>query len=158
MRIAILLLIFGFLQAYCADSYSQRTTLSLDCKDTKLINVLDVIENNSEFFFLYNEKLIDTERKVSITTNDELINNILDNLFVGTDVKYDILDRKIILAPSILQIGPRNTIRAEIRYRNDYRCFNRRDNVRCEYPVKRDNNRHNLGYQREIFYHVTNHG
>jgi len=102
MRIATLLMILGILQAYAVDSYAQKTRLSLNFQDTELIKVLDSIENNSEFFFLYNEKLIDTERKVSITADNELINSILDNLFLATDIKYDIVDRKIILAPDYL--------------------------------------------------------
>jgi TonB-linked SusC/RagA family outer membrane protein len=102
MRIATLLMILGILQTYAADSYAQKTRLSLDYKDTELIKVLDNIENESEFFFLYNEKLINTGLKVSITANNELINKILDKLFDATDIKYTIIDRKIILAPEYL--------------------------------------------------------
>jgi TonB-linked SusC/RagA family outer membrane protein len=102
MRNAIFLLILGVLQAHAIDTYSQKTKLSIDFSDTKLINVLDKIENESEFYFLYNEKLLDIDRKVSIVAKDQLLNQILDNLFAGTDVKYTIIDRKIILAPDYL--------------------------------------------------------
>jgi len=102
MRIAIILMILGILQARANDAYSQKTRLSLNFSETELVNVLDKIEVESEFFFLYNEKLLDTDRKVNITANDQLISVILDNLFAGTDVKYTITDRKIILAPDYL--------------------------------------------------------
>ncbi|HUX55341.1 MAG TPA: TonB-dependent receptor [Bacteroidales bacterium] len=102
MRIAIILMILGILQARANDAYAQKTRLSLNFSDADLVKVLDKIEDESEFFFLYNEKLLDTERKVSITANDELVSSILDNLFAGTDVKYTIIDRKIILAPDYL--------------------------------------------------------
>ncbi len=102
MRIAAFLFILGILQAYAVDSYSQKTKLSLAYADTELIKVLDNIEIESEFYFLYNEKLLDTDRKVSIDVNDQPINTILDNLFDGTDVHYTIIDRKIILAPDYL--------------------------------------------------------
>lgn len=102
MRNAAFLLILGILQAYAVDSYSQKTKLTLDFSDTELIKVLDNIEIESEFYFLYNEKLLDTDRKVSIDVNNQPINTILDNLFAGTDVKYTIIDRKIILAPEYL--------------------------------------------------------
>jgi len=102
MRNAAFLLILGILQAYAVDSYSQKTRLSLDFSDTELIKVLDNIEVESEFYFLYNEKLLDTDRKVSINANDQSINKILDDLFAGTNVKYTIFDRKIILAPDFL--------------------------------------------------------
>ncbi len=110
MRIATFLLILGILQAYAVDTYSQKTRLSLNFSETELIKVLDKIEEESEFFFLYNEKLLDTDRKVTITANDQLITTILDNLFAGTDVKYSIIDRKIILAPEYLTSGTDETI------------------------------------------------
>lgn len=102
MRNALILLFIGVLQAHAIDTYSQKTMLSLNFSDTELTKVLDKIEAESEFFFLYNEKLLDTERKVSITAKDQLIDVILDNLFAGTNVKYTIIDRKIILAPDYL--------------------------------------------------------
>jgi len=102
MRIAVILMILGILQARANDAYSQKTRLSLNFSETGLVKILDKIEDESEFFFLYNEKLLDTERKVNVTANDQLISVILDNLFAGTDVKYTIIDRKIILAPDYL--------------------------------------------------------
>ena len=102
MRIAFVLLILGILQVQATDAYSQKTRLSLNFSNTELVTVLDRIETESEFFFLYNEKLLDTERKVSINASNQLIDVILDNLFAGTDITHTIIDRKIILAPEYL--------------------------------------------------------
>jgi hypothetical protein len=99
MRIAVILLLVGFLQTRANDAYSQKTKLSIDFSDTKLVDVLDQIENKSEFFFLYNEKLIDTNRKVSIKAKDQGIEDVLNSLLKDTDVSYSIIDRKIILTP-----------------------------------------------------------
>ncbi len=102
MRIAVILMILGILQARATDAYSQKTRLSINFSDAALVSILDKIEDESEFFFMYNEKLLDTQRKVSINEKDQLVDVILDNLFAGTDVKYTIIDRKIILAPDYL--------------------------------------------------------
>ncbi len=102
MRNAILLLLIGILQTYAVESFSQKTRLSLNFKDTELIKVLDSIEAASEYYFLYNEKLLDTDRKVNISADNQPIEKILDNLFEGTDVRHTIVDRKIILAPEYL--------------------------------------------------------
>ena len=104
MRIAIILLLIGFFQTRANDAYSQKTRLSINFSNTELATVLDKIENQSEFFFLYNEKLIDANRKVSINAKDEKVEEVLNTLFEGTDVKYLILDRKIILSPD--EISP----------------------------------------------------
>ncbi len=102
MRISTFLLLLGILQAQANDVYSQKTRISLNIYETKLNTVLDKIEKESEFYFLYNEKLLDVDRMVSVKAKDELLSVILDNLFAGTDVKYTIIDRKIILAPGYL--------------------------------------------------------
>ena len=102
MRIAVFLLLASMFHAFANDAYSQKTILSLDFSQTKLVNVLDEIEQRSEFFFLYNEKLVDTEREITITAKDRKINEILDELFAGTDIRYAITDRKIILLPEFL--------------------------------------------------------
>jgi len=102
MRIAVILMILGILQARANDAYSQKTRLSLNFSETELVKVLDKIESESDFYFLYNEKLLNPERKVTIDVKDQLIGVILDDLFIGTDVKYTIIGRKIILAPSYL--------------------------------------------------------
>lgn len=99
MRIIVFLLLATIFQTYANDAYSQRTKLSLNFNNTELELVLDAIENQSEFFFLYNEKLIDVQRKVSVKANDQAITEILNGLFDGTDVQYSIVDRKIVLAP-----------------------------------------------------------
>jgi TonB-linked SusC/RagA family outer membrane protein len=113
MRISSLLLIFGILQLQATEIYSQKTRISLEVKETKLNVVLDRIEKESEFYFLYNEKLFDTDRIVSIKAKDELVSVILDGLFHGTDVKYTIIDRKIILAPGYLTRGLENVKNAQ---------------------------------------------
>jgi TonB-linked SusC/RagA family outer membrane protein len=102
MHIIIILLFMGILQLQAVEVYSQKTRLTLTCTDTELIKVLDTIEEESEFYFLYNEKLLDTGRKVNIIANNQPIVNILGELFIGTDIDYTIVDRKIILAPSYL--------------------------------------------------------
>ncbi len=99
MRIIVFLLLAAFLQTHANNAYAQRTKLSLNYHKTALEKVLDAIENQSEFFFLYNEKLIDAQRQVSIKADNEGIEDILDQLFASTRVEYSIVDRKIVLAP-----------------------------------------------------------
>lgn len=99
MRIVVFLLLAGFFQVQANTSYAQRTKLTLTYHNAVLEQVLDDIENQSEFFFLYNEKLIDVQRKVSLNASNKGVEDILNQLFEGTNVDYSIIDRKIILAP-----------------------------------------------------------
>ncbi len=105
MRITLFLMLASVLQTFAHEAYSQKTKLSLDYANTRLEVVLDDIEELSEFFFLANEKLVDLNRIVSLSVENERIDAILDRLFAGTDVVYTITDRKIILAPLFLAEG-----------------------------------------------------
>ncbi|WP_372933033.1 TonB-dependent receptor [Mariniphaga sediminis] len=102
MRISSFFLLISIFQAFAGKAYSQKTNFTFDFSEMKLVDVLDEIEEHAEFYFLYNDKLIDTERKISISIENKRINEVLDILFGGTDVVYTITNSKIILAPSYL--------------------------------------------------------
>lgn len=114
MRIAILLLFGIVLQAGASSLYSQSARVSLNMNNVTIEEVLNTIEEKSEFYFLYNSKLIDVDRKVNINARSQSIETILKSLFGTTDVVYKIEDRQIILSkktfvepylPSITQQG-----------------------------------------------------
>ena len=69
----------------------------MQVKDATVKEVLNQIEDNSDFFFLYNSKLIDVDRKVSIEAEDENIDVILKNVFDHTNVVYTVIDKQIVL-------------------------------------------------------------
>ena len=98
MKLTLCVILFSFLGAMASESYSQTTKLSLDLKNTKVKDVLRAIENQSEFFFLYSEKLIDVDREVNIEVQGSPVEKILDKIFDGTDVNYTVKGRQIVLA------------------------------------------------------------
>jgi TonB-linked SusC/RagA family outer membrane protein len=102
MRIFTFLMLVGVFQVYAATSYSQTAKVSLNLNGSSVVDVLDKIEESSEFFFLYNEKLIDINRTVDIKVKEKPINEVLDIVFQGEDVDYQLVDRKIILSPGYM--------------------------------------------------------
>jgi len=98
MKLTLCLILISFLGAMASESYSQTTKLSLDLKNAKVKDALGAIENQSEFFFLYSEKLIDVNREVNIEVQGSTIEKILDKIFEGTDVNYNVKGRQIVLA------------------------------------------------------------
>lgn len=99
MRLTFYLLLLAVVQVIAGNSYSQNTKLSFKLNDVKVKEVLNVIEEKSEFYFLFNSKLVDVDRKVDINVSNQQVEKILDNLFAGTNVGYTILDRQIIIQP-----------------------------------------------------------
>jgi TonB-dependent starch-binding outer membrane protein SusC len=98
MKITAVLLFCSMLNVLASSTYSQVTKISLDLSNSTIEQVLDQIEAQSEFYFLYNQKLVDVTRKVDIVADNKPIKDILDNLFNGKDVEYLVMDRQIILS------------------------------------------------------------
>ncbi|MFV0538257.1 MAG: SusC/RagA family TonB-linked outer membrane protein [Dysgonomonas sp.] len=110
MRITIILL-FGIILHVGANSlYSQTVIKTLNLKNATIEEVLNSIEENSNFHFLYNSKLINVDRKVSINTKSQSIETILESIFKQTDVVYKIEGNQIILSKR--EINPSNTQQA----------------------------------------------
>lgn len=97
MRLSVFMVFFFVAQAYSTVTYSQQKLLTLKMQGSKVIDVLNKIEEESEFFFLFNQKLLDVERQVNVDVKDESIGNILSEIFEKTNVSYLIKDRQIIL-------------------------------------------------------------
>ena len=98
MRLTLLALLLSVFQGFAIRSYSQSTRLSLKMENATIKQVLNSIEEQTDFFFLYNSKLIDVDQKVSIHVPDNNIQGVLDQLFTDTDIQYEILDRQIALS------------------------------------------------------------
>jgi TonB-linked SusC/RagA family outer membrane protein len=97
LKIALLLFVVTVSVAFADPSYSQKTKVSLDMQDQRLEKVMDEIENQSEFYFIFNQKQIDVNRTIDIKADNVLITDVLPVLFSGTDVNYIVMDRKILL-------------------------------------------------------------
>ena len=86
MKIAALCLTC-FLSAANANSlYSQSARLSIEMNNVSIEDVLNKIEENSEFHFIYNNELVNVDRKVNVKFDNETIESILKKVFKSTKV------------------------------------------------------------------------
>lgn len=98
MRLCLLLLFCSIVQVLAFSTYSQKTTVTLKLKNTPLEVVLNEIEEQTEFRFLYNKEQVNVDRMVDIDVLQKDILNILNELFEGEFVSYSIRDRQIVLS------------------------------------------------------------
>jgi TonB-linked SusC/RagA family outer membrane protein len=99
MRVTLILLCLIAFQLQAEDVYSQKTKISLDMKNTTIEKVLQTIEEKSDYYFLYNNKLVNVDRKVSVRVKNAAISDVLDKLFASEDVAYQVEGNQIILSP-----------------------------------------------------------
>ena len=95
MRIATLLILITMTQTLALDSYAQSKRLSLNFKNEKIITILKEIEDQSEFYFMFDASKIDVTQRKSIDCENRTITSILDQLFENTGITYRIGDRQI---------------------------------------------------------------
>ncbi|MDD4108764.1 MAG: SusC/RagA family TonB-linked outer membrane protein, partial [Prolixibacteraceae bacterium] len=104
-RLTLIFMLAGIIQTFAVDSYSQSTKLTLNLKNARLETVLRAIENQSEFFFLYNKDLIDVEQRVDINAKDKNITEVLDVILTGKKIRYYVIDRQIVLSNQAVTTG-----------------------------------------------------
>jgi TonB-linked SusC/RagA family outer membrane protein len=98
MKITVILLFCGLINLLAEPGYSQSTKISLNMEDATIESVLNEIEEISEFYFLFNHKLIDVNRKVDVNADKKPISDILDEIF-RNDVRFIVSDRQVVLFP-----------------------------------------------------------
>lgn len=96
MKISILLSCV-FIANLSASVYSQKTVLNLSVKDQKIREVLKTIEDQTKLRFFYNDGFLDLNKNISISASNKSINDVLNDIFSGTDVTYRILDNNFVV-------------------------------------------------------------
>lgn len=81
------------------DVYIHQKSFTVKMESKTVKDVIHYIENNSEFIFMYTQKLLKVlDKKVSIDVEDQNISTIMELLASETGIKYEIKDRQIILS------------------------------------------------------------
>ena len=98
MKIVALLLLICITQTFALESYAQTKRLSLNFKNETIINILDEIEDQSEFYFMFDATKIDVNQRKSINCKNQPVTAILDQLLDDTQIIYEISDRQIVFS------------------------------------------------------------
>ncbi len=96
MKLTCLLIVIAFVQV-SASTYAQSTKLTLNLKNARLAELIEEIENTSEFRFFYDSNEIDLSRNISIKQTESTIVDILTTVFDGTEYTFELIDRHIIV-------------------------------------------------------------
>ena len=97
MKLTVLVLLLSILGSWASQGYSQTTRLTLEAKNLKVEEFLRSIEDQSEYRFFYSGE-IDVERTISGSFDKKLITEVLEVALKGTNIKYEVKGRQIILS------------------------------------------------------------
>ena len=112
--IAVMLL----MPCFAISALAQEARISLNMQNATLRDVIAKIENQSKVYFTYNHNQIDVNKTVSINAADQTLNQVLEQLFIGSDTGYKVEDGHIVLfkkdAPQVVAAGQKRTIKGII--------------------------------------------
>ncbi|MGV8137020.1 MAG: TonB-dependent receptor [Mangrovibacterium sp.] len=97
---------FVFVISASAVGYSQSAKLSLKLSNQSLVDALKQIEDQSEFYFYYNNSDIVGVRGISVNIQEAGIEKVLDELLQDTGLNYKMIDRYIVIKPANEPVQP----------------------------------------------------
>jgi len=100
MKLTTFLFIVSLFQIN-ANTYSQKTKITLNLKNASIEEVIDAIEVQTEFKFLYSPVDIDSERSVTVNFVKKRVSSILEDLFLGTNIHFVVMKKHIVLKKDI---------------------------------------------------------
>ena len=100
MRLCLLFVALSLTQVFASISYSQSVSVSLQMRNVSIEEVLNAIEQKTEYRFLYNKDVVNVGQKVNVSANESDISDLLNSILKNTDIHYTISDRQIVLSRS----------------------------------------------------------
>ena len=83
MKLTSFFLLISVVSVLAGKTYSQTKLLTLNFEKTSVKEVLSKIEDQSEFYFMYSEKIVDVNREVSVNINSSFL---VDNYLKTNDI------------------------------------------------------------------------
>ena len=97
MKVFTLIMLLGVIHV-SARSYSQNTKLSMNLQNVSIKQVLSKIEDQTEYRFLYSDSRINVEKIVDVELSNKPVEDILLNIFEGSDIQFKVMGRQILLS------------------------------------------------------------
>ena len=94
------ILFFAFIFSAVANSFSQ-SEISLEMRNVKILDVLDEIEVDTDYKFIYSTNIYDFDKLISIDVKDQKISNVLDQIFNGK-ITYEVIDKRVLLKKKMI--------------------------------------------------------
>ncbi|MGQ8335802.1 SusC/RagA family TonB-linked outer membrane protein [Sunxiuqinia sp. A32] len=98
MKLTVFLIVFSVATVIASIGHSQETKLTVQLKNASLGEILNTIEDNSNYYFMFNNQLIDLSKRFDFEVENKTIDEILNLLFMKTGIDYKIYDRQIVLS------------------------------------------------------------
>ena len=98
--LACLVMLLGSNNALAA-KHLKGEKVSLNLKEVTLQECLTAIEEQSEFVFVYNEAQIDAQQLVSVSANNQSVEEVLERIL--TDASFNVYNNQVVIKPAMVE-------------------------------------------------------
>ncbi len=98
MKLTFVIMLAGIMQV--SANVNGQAKVSLNLSHVEISKALNAIEKQGTYRFLYNSRLSDIGKRVSISVTEDNIDNVLQRMFDGTALTYKVLDNNLIVIRS----------------------------------------------------------
>lgn len=102
MRISTFLLMVCVFCSYAGNAHSQNAKGSIRMNNVKLDKILNEIENQTDYLFIYNNQ-VDINKITSVKVKNEAVAQVLDKILSGTGINYELEGTHIILTTEAIK-------------------------------------------------------
>lgn len=102
MRISTFLLKVCVFCSYAGNAHSQNAKVSIRMNNVKLDKILNEIENQTDYLFIYNNQ-VDINKITSVKVKNEAVAQVLDRILSGTGINYELEGTHIILTTEAIK-------------------------------------------------------
>lgn len=113
MKLTLFILQVALMHVY-ASVNAQQTRLNLSVNNASVKDVLQLIEDQSDYFFMYKNEEIDVKRSIDINMKDKSIEEVLNMIFRDAGITYEIHDRQIVLMNNIPQMQKKLNVSGKV--------------------------------------------
>lgn len=102
MRISTFLLMVCVFCSYAGNAHSQNAKVSIRMNNVKLDKILNEIENQTDYLFIYNNQ-VDINKITSVKVKNEAVAQVLDKILSGIGINYELEGTHIILTTEAIK-------------------------------------------------------
>ena len=95
MKLCLLFLMISIATATANNGYAQSARFSIHLQDATLKDLISVIEDQSEFIFVFYDEIVDLDERINIDVTNKTVNEILEEVFESTDKTFRVYDRQV---------------------------------------------------------------
>ena len=115
MRITTFLLLVCVFCTFAENTHSQNARVSINKKNVQLETVLNEIEHQTDYLFIYNNQ-VNVNKKVSLKAKNQPVSKVLEELLADSGITYSVEGKHIVLGKQTMAAAPQqsSTIRGKV--------------------------------------------